>query len=152
MKMEHFLVILPKKCSICIGKQRVSRTSFRVSGNHSIPIGKVKKMESGNLVLETPCFPMKMKHFLSFYPNSAPFPLENKWFPGRHFAFAEMIVFPLEKFRKWKVRNAFWKPFVFQWKWSILSCYPKSTLFPSENKGFEQRDFAFAEFIVRPME
>ena len=73
MKKKHFLCRMYKVCSIFIGKHKVPRTSFRVCGNHSIPIGKVKKMESEKRVLATLCFPMKMEHFCVILPKSAPF-------------------------------------------------------------------------------
>ena len=71
-------------------------------------------MASENLDLETRLVSNENGAlFGNITKESAPFALENKGFPGCHFAFAEFILFQLEKLRYWKVALALSNPFVF---------------------------------------
>ena len=63
MKSYHFLVILPKKCSIYIGKHNVFVTRFSLPIFLTFPMGKLDFLKVGNRVQKPLCFAMDLQLF-----------------------------------------------------------------------------------------
>ena len=143
-KWSTFWPKWPKSAPFVLDFATFSEREFRFAQYQVFPLEKLRKWKVKIAFRKHCVFQRKWSTFWSKSQKSDPFVLEFTTFSERDFRLPKYQVFPPGNLRKWKVKIAFWKRYVFQWKWStILTFGPKSAPFTLQNTMFSERDFDF---------